>query len=326
MGPVLSGRRALILAIAALVAVAWALPVAAQSTGMVKGKVIDGKNQPVDGAKITIEFKEGITRKHETKSSKKGEFIQIGLPPGNYKVTAEKQGLGMQSFDVRVRLGDAAEVNFVLAPGMTQQTKEDAAKTAAIKAVFDEGVAASRAGNHDLAIQKFTEASTLLPGCYDCFYNIGYAHTQKKEFDLAEAAFKKSLELKADYVEAYNGLATVYNAQKRFEDAQAASTKAAEIAAAAGPAGGGGTAGVDALYNQGVILWNAGKAVEAMEKFQEALKVNPDHADSHYQLGMGFLNQGKLTEAVTAFETYLKLAPEGQYAAQAKGIVSQLKK
>jgi tetratricopeptide (TPR) repeat protein len=327
MLPVISGRRVLILAAAMLMAVAWASPGQAQSTGMVKGKVVDSQNKPVENSKVTIEFKEGITRKYEVTTNKKGEFIQIGLPPGGYKVTAQKEKLGMQSFDVRVRLGEAAEVNFVLAPGLAQPTKEEAAKTAAIKTVFDEGVTASRSGNHDLALQKFQEAAALLPGCYDCYYNIGYAYTQKKEYDKAEEAFKKALEMKADYVEAYNGLATVYNAQKKFDQAQEASTKAAELATAVAAAGGAaGTAGVDALYNQGVIAWNAGKVDEAQAKFEEALKTNPDHADSHYQLGMAFLNKGKLQDAVTQFETYLKLAPDGQYAAQAKAMVAQLKK
>jgi len=327
MFPVIAGRRVLILAFAALLAVAWASPAQAQSTGMVKGKVVDSQNRPVENAKVTIEFSEGITRKHEVPTNKKGEFIQIGLPPGGYKVTAEKEKLGMQSFNVRVRLGETTEVNFVLAPGMAQPTKEEAAKNAAIKGVFEEGVAASRSGNNDLALQKFEEAATLLPGCYDCYYNIGYAYTQKKEYAKAEEAFKKAIELKADYAEAYNGLATVYNADKKFDQAQAASAKAAELAAAAAAAGGGaGTAGVDALYNQGVISWNAGKIDEAQSKFEEALKVNPDHADSHYQLGMALLNKGKLPEAVAQFEAYLKLAPDGQYAATAKSMVAQLKK
>ena len=326
MRPVFSVRRALVLAVAALMAVVLASPGMAQSTGMCKGKVVDAKNQPIEGAKVTIEFKEGITRKYEVKTNRKGEFMQIGLQPGQYGVTAEKQGIGAQSFDVRVRLGEPSEVNFQLIPGQAAPTAEDVAKSAAIKAVFDEGVVASRGGNHDLAIEKFTQASTMLPNCYDCFYNIGFAHTQKRDYVKAEEAFKKALELKADYVEAYNGLATVYNAQKRFEDAQAASSKAAELAAAAGPAGATGTAGVDALYNQGVIAWNAGKIEDAITRFQEALKVNPDHADSHYQLGMGMLNQGKLQEAVAEFEAYLRLAPEGGFAAQAKAMVAQLKK
>ena len=36
--------------------------------------------------------------------------------------------------------------------------------------------------------------------------------------------------------------------------------------------------------------------------------------------------EGKLPEAVSSFETYVKLAPDGQYSAQAKGMIAQLKK
>ena len=324
MLPVLTGRRALLVTLAVLLAVAIATPGFAQSTGMVKGKVLDGQGQPVEAAKVTIAFKDGISRTYEVKTNKKGEFIQIGLPPGNYKVTAEKEKLGAQSFDARVRLGEASEVNFQLIPGQAGPTKEDVAKAAAVKKLFDEGVAASRASDHDGALAKFNEAATMLPSCFDCYYNIGFAYAQKKDYAQAETAFKKALELKADYVEAYNGLATIYNAQKKFDEAQAASQKAAELAAAAGPAAGGGS--VDALYNQGVIAWNAGKAEDAKASFEAAIKANPTHADSHYQLGMCFVNLGKLAEAAEMFEKYLTLAPEGQYAAQAKAMVATLKK
>ncbi len=325
MLPVFSGRRVLLLVCAVLVAVSMATPATAQSTGMVKGKVVDAKEQPVDQATVTIEFKDGVSRNYTVKTNKKGEFTQIGLVPGNYKVTASKEKVGSQSFDARVRLGDTAEVNFKLDPTSTVgQSKEEIAKIASIKKLFDEGVTASRGGDNDGAIAKFNEAIAVMPTCYDCYYNVGYAHAQKKEYDKAEAAFKKSIELKADYVEAYNGLATIYNAQKRFEDAQAASQKAAALASAGGGAAGGG--GVDALYNQGVIAWNAGKAEDAKKAFEEALKVDPAHANSHYQLGMCYINLGKMAEAATAFEAYLTNAPDGQYAAQVKAMLPQLKK
>ncbi|RPJ74962.1 MAG: tetratricopeptide repeat protein [Acidobacteria bacterium] len=324
MLPVLTGRRALLVTLAVLLAVAIATPGFAQSTGMVKGKVFDAQDKPVDSAKVTIAFKDGISRTYEVKTNKKGEFIQIGLPPGNYTITAEKEKLGSQAFDARVRLGEAAEVNFKLVPGAGGPTKEDMAKATAVKKLFDEGVAASRSNDNDGALAKFNEAVTLLPSCFDCYYNIGFAYAQKKDYVQSEAAFKKALELKPDYVEAYNGLATIYNAQKKFDEAQAASQKAAELAAAAGPSAGGGS--VDALYNQGVIAWNAGKAEEAKASFEAAIKANPTHADSHYQLGMCFVNLGKLPEAAEMFEKYLTLAPEGQYAAQAKALVATLKK
>lgn len=324
MLPAMSGRRVLLVACAVLVAVALASPAIAQSTGMVKGKVVDGKSQPVEGAKITIEFKDGISRVYTVKTNKKGEYTQIGLAPGNYSVTAEQPKLGSNTYDVRVRLGEQAECNFVLAPGQSAPSKEEQAKVATIKKLFDEGVTASRAGDHDTALAKFTEATTIMPTCYDCFYNIGFALAQKKDYPKAEEAFKKSIELKADYIEAYNGLATIYNAQKKFEEAQAASQKAAELATAAGASAGGG--GVDALYNQGVIAWNAGKAEDAKKSFEEAIKVDPKHANSHYQLAMCFINLGKMPEAIAEFESYMTLAPDGQYAAQVKAMLSQLKK
>src|SRR5215211_2683227 len=79
----------------------YATPAIAQS-GQLKGKVVDAQNKPVADAKIIMEAAE-TSRKVETKSNGKGEYIQIGLPPGNYKVTATKGDLS-QTYPVRVGL------------------------------------------------------------------------------------------------------------------------------------------------------------------------------------------------------------------------------
>ena len=84
-----NGRHLWLVACAALVAIAMTLPAAAQSTGMVRGVVKDAAGKTVEGAKVIVEA-EGNNRRFETKSDKKGEFVQIGLAPGPYKVTAEK--------------------------------------------------------------------------------------------------------------------------------------------------------------------------------------------------------------------------------------------
>jgi tetratricopeptide (TPR) repeat protein len=306
------------LLLAALVALVFA-PAASAQTGMVKGKVVDADGKPLSGVPITIEFTDGINRKNSTKTDRRGEFIQIGLPPGNYNVTATHEKLGSQTFPARVRMGATQEVNFVLAPGAGAGNAEAAKKAAAVRAIFDEGVAASRANNHDLAIEKFTAASVAIPNCYDCFYNIGYAYMQKKDDKQAEENWKKALELKPDYAEALNALSTLYNNMKRFDEAAAMSAKAAA-------AGGGGAGSADAVYNQGIILWNQGKIPEAKAKFEEALAANPDHPESNFQFGMALVNEGKLPEAIAKFEKYLQLAPEGQFAAQAKSLLAALKK
>jgi tetratricopeptide (TPR) repeat protein len=87
----------------------------------------------------------------------------------------------------------------------------------------------------------------------------------------------------------------------------------------------GGTGGVDALYNVGVTAWNAGKAEEARRAFEEALKLDPKHANSHYQLAMCYINMGKLPEAIASFEAYLQCARRSA-AAQVKAMLAQLKK
>jgi Tfp pilus assembly protein PilF len=305
---------ALALALAVVLA-----PSASAQTGMIKGKVTDAEGKPVQGAQIVIEFADGVNRKFEVKSDRRGEFIQIGLQTGSYKVTATADKLGTLTQTQRITLGKPAEFNFAFVPGAGGGDPAAAAKAAELKKAFEEGVAASKASNHDLAIEKFTAAAAAAPNCFDCYYNIGYAYSQKKDEKQAEAAWLKALELKADYSEALNALATLYNNQKRFDEAAAMGAKAAA-------SGGNATGGADAVYNQGIILWNQGKIPEAKEKFEEALKSNPNHPESTYQMGMALLNEGKLPEAIASFEKYLTLAPTGQFAPQAKAMLTQLKK
>ena len=305
-----ASRRLAAIVLGFLLAVA---PAAFAQSTMIKGKVADAKGQPMVGVAITIEVVGG-TRKLTTKTDKRGEFIQLLTESGQYRVTATDAQVGAAQTELRVSLGRVSEANLVLVPSTAANND---AKAAELKKAFEDGVTASRDGNHDAAIAKFQAALVLSPNCFDCLYNIGVAQLARKDDKQAEEAWKKALEVKPDYAEALNALSTMYNNQKRFDEASAMSAKAAA-------AGGGG--GADATFNQGIILWNQGKIAEAKAKFEETIKTNPTHADAHYQLGMALLNEGKLPDAVAAFETYVKLDPSGQYATQAKGMIAQLKK
>jgi tetratricopeptide (TPR) repeat protein len=302
--------------VALLMALALGLaPAALAQTTMIKGKVIGADKEPVPGVQITIESLGGVPRKLQTKTDRRGEFIQLLTESGPYRVTATDPKVGSASADTKVSLGRVAELTIVLVPSTAAN---DDAKAAELKKAFEEGVQASRAGQHDAAIEKFQAALALQPSCFDCHFNIGVAHMSKKDEKAAEASWKQALELKADYAEALNALSTLYNNQKRFDEAAAMSAKAASA--------GGGAGNADATFNQGIILWNQGKIAEAKARFEETIKLNASHADAHFQLGMALLNEGKLPDAVGAFESYLKLAPDGQYATQAKGMIAQLKK
>jgi tetratricopeptide (TPR) repeat protein len=307
------------LAVLALAATSFA-----QGTGVIRGTVTDEKGQPMQGAKITITRSgDSSARKWETTSDAKGEYLQAGLTySGAYLVLCEKEKVGSDMAQASVKLGVRTTVNFQLIPGKLAPAQA-AAQNKVLKQLFADGVAASQAGNHELAISKFNDMIAQMPKCSDCYYNIGVSQSQLKNWDAAEAAFKQAIVLRDDYVDAYNGLASVYNAERKMDLAAAAAAKASEMAAASGTGGGGGA---ETLTTQGVILWNAGKIPEATAQFEQAIKADATYAPPHYHYGMALLNQGKLPEALAEFDSYLKLAPSGEFAGQAKAMLSQLKK
>ncbi len=315
--------RALMVTSAVLAVLSLAVPAYAQGTGVIRGTVTDEKGQPIQGAKITINRTgDSSARKWETVTNAKGEYLQAGLTfSGAYMVLCEKEKMGSDMAQASVKLGVRTTVNFTLIPGKLAP-QQQAALNKVLKQLFADGVAASQAGDHPGAIAKFNEMIAQMPKCSDCYYNIAVSQSQLKDWPAAEEAFKQAIELRPDYVEAYNGLAAVYNAERKMDLAAQTAAKAAELSG--GGAAGGGD--VDTLYNQGVILWNAGKIPEATAQFEQALKADPNHAPSHFQYGMALLNQGKLPEALTEFDTYVKLAPNGEFAAQAKAMLAQLKK
>ena len=297
-------------------------PALAQS--VMRGKVVDAKGQPVVGALVLFEA-QGANRRTEVKTDSKGEFLQVGLASGEYKITASKEGVGSSSMPGRVTQGQNPPINFTLtaaAPaGSGIPANADKAAAAAIQAMAAQAVDHMKAGRNDEAITGFTELIAKVPTCADCYYNMGVAYTNKKQYPEAEAAYKKVVELRPDATEAYTGLANIYNAQKKFELAAEASANASKYSGGAAGAGGGSA---ESIYNQAVILFNTQKFAEAKVQFEAATKADPNMAMAHYQLGMTALNLGDFPLAVSSLEAYLKLDPNGPKAAEVKASLPAL--
>ena len=338
-----------------------ATPAIAQS--LIRGTVVDADKKPVEGATITF-VRTDDQSKRQTKSDRRGQFLFQGLSSGEYSIEASKEGLLSDTVKTMVSQGKL-DLSFTLRapvpaagapaqPGAALLGASAAAgakekETAALQALAASAMESVREQRHEEAITRLTELVGKMPTCADCYMHLGTSYLALKKYDDAEAALKKSVETRPT-VEGYTALTRLYNAQKKFDLAAETSNKAIELSSApppgaapapgapGAPAAGGAPGapgavaaapsgpGSETLYNQGVVLWNAGKYAEAKTAFEASVKANPNNADAQYQLGMANLNLGQLPAARAAFEAYLKAAPDGARAKEVKDFLGQLPK
>jgi len=77
-------------------------------------------------------------------------------------------------------------------------------------------------------------------------------------------------------------------------------------------------------YDQGIILHDKGKLVNAERAYRKAIKIDPDYIEAHNNLGTVLLDQGRLKEASNAFRKALKLLPDHPMILNNVGNVLQL--
>ena len=298
----------------------------AQQSARIYGVVTDSDGEPVPDASIVVEFQGGLARQFEMTTNDEGEFIQMGLLRGPYSVSVVKEGVGALTGTVTLRAGQSFEMNMellspdeVIRESLSEEELAALERAEATTDAFDRGLAAARSGNLDEAVTQLNSALDTAPGCAECQRNLGIVYTQMEQYAQAETAFKAALALDPDNAASYDGLAEIYNTQRRFDEAAVASAEAARLS---GAAGGGDSA--TAVFDQGLIFWNAGRLDDARRQFERTLELDPEHGESHYWLGMANLNGGQIPEAVAEFEIYLDREPDGRFAEQATGILSSI--
>ena len=263
----MNGRHPWLLAFAALAVLSVSVPATAQ-THRLGGVVTDAMGKLIEVAAVTIKAAEGSS-KYEVKTDKNGQYNQIGLI-GNtsYAITVTKDNLTATRV-ARTGGGNAiqARADFILmAGGKADGTLPTAVNAAAeLTKTYNEGLDLSRAGKHDEAIAKFVAVAQLNPKCSDCYYNIGYAHTQKKDYAIADS-FELPIDVKPDHADAFTGLANI-TPRSGVQRGRRKSAKAAEFGAASANAPGALAGGNVTPFNQGVTL-NGGKIAEAKQQFE----------------------------------------------------------
>ena len=114
------GRFALALCACATLAV----PASAQTdvtTGRIGGQVTDEAGAALPGATVVCSNTETGLAVQET-SGENGSYRCLNLPTGSYAVEASLEGFATATADVRLVIGSAPSVNFVLPQGSVTET------------------------------------------------------------------------------------------------------------------------------------------------------------------------------------------------------------
>ena len=98
------------------VASAWAGP------GSIQGIVKDAKGQPIKGADVRVESRDGKQLFNTVKSDAKGRYISQGLKPGIYRVSLVVNGAVRASImNTSTKADHATQLNFDLKPALASQ-------------------------------------------------------------------------------------------------------------------------------------------------------------------------------------------------------------
>lgn len=311
-------KRALVAA-SLLLALGLLAPAAHAQTGTARGRVLDSQGQPLADAKVVIEFLGGMTRKFEVKSNKKGEFMQVGMQPGQYRFTASKDGYQPSNSEVRIGLGDPTPVpDFKLATTAEAKAAGAAAPEAeALRGAFQHAVELHNAGKLDEAEAAYKAILATSPDVAEVYQNLGSIYLAKKDYPAAEMALQKGLELRPDSTDLTSLLARIYQESGQSDKAMALLEKSA----------GANPQDAKAQFNRGIFLLNANKNEEAIAAFEAAIKADPNGAEAYFRLGALKIGQGKVPEAIANLEKYLSLNPtDAQNVSTAQGLLKALKK
>jgi tetratricopeptide (TPR) repeat protein len=322
-----------------------AAPLMAQ-TGGLTGKARDENGNPLAGYQILIE-RQDIRGTYRVKTNKKGEYIYIGLPIGNYKVTLQNPaGQALVFLNTRIGLGDPTTLDFDLAKEkefaaeaqkkaieedpelkrkMEQQAKETKEFTG-LKELFEQGQAlyaqkqyadAAAVFERALPLAKEKNVPVVLERMADSYH-------KARQYDKAVAYYHKAIEASPSQASYYNNLGNVYAEMGKVQEAAAQFQKAAEI---------NPSEASRYYFNYGAVMYNTGKMDESSEAFKKATEIDPGFADAYFWLGQALMGKATLADdgsivpapgTAEALEKYLELAPDGRNATTAQQLLQTI--
>lgn len=312
--------KRLVLACGLIALFFFAVSDAHAQTGTARGRVIDEQGQPLIDAKVELDFQGGVNRKLETKTNKKGEYTQVGLHPGVYRITSSKEGYQPSYVEEKINLGEPTNISdlklLTAKAAAAAAGGKAGAAMAELSSKFTAAADLQKAGKLDEAEAAFNDILAKNPQVPEAHYNLAMIAGQRKNPAGALAEYQKAIDMRPGYSEAWAALARTYQESGQKD-------KAVEVLQDAAAKNEG-----DAViqFNLGIQLLNAQKVDESEAAFKKAGTLDPSNSEVEFYLGTLAVQKGNTAECIAHLEKYLAAGPKvPQNEATAKGLIAALK-
>lgn len=206
----------------------------------------------------------------------------------------------------------------------------DANVPAAAQKEFDKGVAALSAGGKDkttFAVKCFEKAVSIYPKFVEARLKLGTGYMDLGEWDKAEQALLATIAVDPKAFNAFFALSEIYLRENKISDAETVLTKGLAIQDTSYL----GHLNLARVYwEKAREIRDLAQAKPALEKSYEevkhALVLDPDLAGAHLLKGNLLLRVGRANDAMNEFNEYLRLDPNGPFAGETRTLVDKIKK
>ena len=199
---------------------------------------------------------------------------------------------------------------------------------------YNLGIALSKQGEADQAIDHYRQAVALRPDYAEAHYNLGRLLVEHGQLADAIAHYERAAAIDPADAEAQNNLGVTLFGIGRIDDAIAHYQKALDIRPQYAEASCNlanaliakddldGAIGrykaclaaipdqEEAQYNLASALLRQGRMDEAIVEYQKVLQLHPESADGHANLGIAWLAKGRAGDAIAEYTKALQISPE----------------
>ncbi len=273
----------------------------ASTSGRLSGVVEDQQGNPIEGARVTLMAQE-VQSAVTTETNRKGKFnLIVADATKAYLIRIEKEGYQPVQEPIEVPIGSMIRRTWQLVPGesaagadMLQSAEDPAGK------LYNEGARLYNTGDFDGALEKFEAASQLDASIPEIWSGLARIYWSREQDAEGIAAAEKLVELDAENV---LGLRILADAYREHGDARAEQMLDRLVAVDKTE----GTA--KRVFNQGVEKVKQGDSEAAIQRFEQAISIDPTLAPAYRVLGQLYNSQSDHEQAVVYGQKLLELEP-----------------